>query len=362
MNTEGHLRFFEISSCGYYNFKRNDSKAYGGELKETFVSLQDWFSKREFKDTTPWSDLVRTTKPQCYCRDIYQDSETDDFIVVLWKADTSMTGSIYGVAENAKGGNGKTVEIGKKKAGEKMIWGMPCYYWVIPDKKIVVSIKFDNSLTDASLFQEYISSFMGIRIKNDKRKEVQETKDGYLRFVYIDAEDSPDCLLSYRFHMHQIQTKTSTLSHARIAQKTKRLIRRSTIKTVANNDKPWYTKVFSSEIVLKNDNQDQKVEVKMDVNLTSDDVKKLLEEASKSTNPQDDNIGFVDSKDGITWADKHLLKASLYMNKASQATHYNAATVYDAISKKRNGYIKLIEDYQKAILNEHAEIDTQKAS
>lgn len=348
MNHEGHLRFFEVTDCGFYSFGRSDKKVYGGELKETFLAIENWFEGRELKDTTPWAKSIRTKKPQCYCRDIYCDESTNDYVIVLWKADTAMNGNIYGVPETSKGGNGKTVEVSSKKGTEKIIWGMPCYYWVIPDKKIIVSIKFDNSLTDANLFQEYINACMGVRIKNDKRKEHQVTDEGYLRFKFKD-EKAPNCLLSYRFHMHQIQTKTSTLSLAKLAQRTKKIIRRTTIKTVANNDKPWWSKIFTSDgIFNKTLNQEQKVEVKVDVDLTTKEVQALLDEASNSTSHDGDNIGFIDDKNTITWADKHILKANIFM-QLNSANHIKAVTLYEAIEKKRAQYIKLIDDYQSGI-------------
>ncbi|GKT12242.1 MAG: hypothetical protein ISEC1_P1219 [Thiomicrorhabdus sp.] len=100
MSTEGHMRFFEVSDCGFYNFL-SDKKTYGGELNESFTMIQDWFSTRDLKESSPWSMDVRTNKPQCYCRDIYKDELTNEFLVVLWKSDTNKDGSIYGVFQGS---------------------------------------------------------------------------------------------------------------------------------------------------------------------------------------------------------------------------------------------------------------------
>lgn len=100
-------------------------------MDETFELISEWVKGRTLASTIPWDPETKNNKSKCYCKDIYKDSSTGDYFVVLWKSDTDAAGTLLGAAEDDKTGTGKVIEYTNSHKGDKVIWGRPCYYWVI---------------------------------------------------------------------------------------------------------------------------------------------------------------------------------------------------------------------------------------
>ncbi|HBR5385136.1 TPA: hypothetical protein L9Y46_005644, partial [Klebsiella pneumoniae] len=99
----GHLNFFKVNKCGLY--KVNDNNTYGLELSETFDLIQDWVGTKSLALTIPWDPKEKPNRSKCYCKDIYKDENTGDFLIMLWKSDTDSTGSLLGASEDGEIGS-----------------------------------------------------------------------------------------------------------------------------------------------------------------------------------------------------------------------------------------------------------------
>lgn len=346
MLNKGYLRFFSIERCGFYKFSSVDTNAYGGEIEESLDLIQKWVTGRPVSQTMPWSAEARKNKPKCYCRDIYKDERTNDFLIVLWKSDTTSEGSLLGIEEDSIGSSSQVFEIDKNHRGRNLIWGQPCYYWVITDLNIVVSIKFDNSVTDASLFQEYLIGCVGHRVEHRFRKK-EQTENGHVRFRYIDNETCPNTNLFYRFQMHQIVANTSNLPLSEIANKTSQIIRRITVETNAKDDREIWLKLFDRLPFIsgKANHKNRRIEVVYDAKPTPDEVQQIIDEGNELRRDGDqwDNIGFLDDKKAITWVDTYILKDSLSVSHPQAGGVYTASELYDFVYKKRSRFIGLFD-------------------
>ncbi|MFZ8552772.1 hypothetical protein, partial [Klebsiella pneumoniae] len=90
------------------------------------------------------------------------------------------TGSLLGASEDGEIGSSSVVKYTNSYRGKKVIWGRPCFYWVIPELETIVSIKFDHSICDSELFQDYVHSSITNRVKHSKRVK-NKTEKGYIR-------------------------------------------------------------------------------------------------------------------------------------------------------------------------------------
>lgn len=164
------MNYFNVNECGLY--KSGSKKKYGCELKETFKLIQAWTENKTLGLTTPWDPTMsRYSKPKCYCKDIFHDEKTGDFLIVLWKSDTDNTGTLWGAQEDSTRGNDGVVKYTDKYKGKKVIWGRPCYYWVITDLNCIVSIKFDHSVCDTNLFQEWVVACINYKVEHANRQK-----------------------------------------------------------------------------------------------------------------------------------------------------------------------------------------------
>lgn len=151
-----HLNFFSIDECGLY--KQGDIVPKALDAAETFELIYQWVRGKPMEDTIPWDpESTKNGMAKCYCHDFYKSEDTGEFFFVLWKSETDSAGTIWGAQASAKTGSSSVVEYTDSYKGKKVIWGRPCYYWIIPKLNTVVSIKLDNSVCDSGLFQDWVA-------------------------------------------------------------------------------------------------------------------------------------------------------------------------------------------------------------
>lgn len=329
----GHMNFFTVENCGLYKVGRQDT--YGCELTETFDLINKWFQTRTFNTTIPWDPTsARRNKPKCYCQDIYKDDSTGDFVIVLWKSDTDSKGNLWGMGEDSKAGSGTPVKLSSKHKGKKMVWGRPAYYWVIPKYNIIVSIKFDHSVCDAQLFEDYVKACITNRVKHPNRK-VHHTEHGHARISYID-EDKKRYL--YRFKMHLKSLDTSSAELQSLAANVTHIVRRETIIVNSNDEKAQWVNIFNKIPYMRANpkSKKRKIEIRAEAKPTAKELKKIIEDnATEGRKPTDwDNVGFSTDK-GTMWADKFRMKGSIRISGQDDEI-YNAAEIFSYVAKERN--------------------------
>jgi hypothetical protein len=346
---DGHLNFFNVNFCGLY--KVRDENAKGCELTETFDLIKTWVESRSgYLSTTPWDPESRPNKSKCYCREIYKSSE-GDFFIVLWKSETDGAGSIYGIPENEKPGEGDIIEQGSKVGGKNIIWGKPCYYWAVPSLNLVISIKFEFSTCDTQLFQDYVKAAITNRVKHPKKTK-SLTRCGQTRLAF---EENPSSLYSYRFDVNLLAPETSSAEIQELAKKVKGIVRREHIIVDATDERAQWLKKFDNLpfIEARPKTRKRKVEIYAEGKPTPEQIRKIIEDyAQESRNSSEwDRVGFKTEDDTTTWVDKYRLKHRIAI-LGIPASQIGAETIYQKIASERDKILapirKLRSEEQKS--------------
>lgn len=338
----GHMNFFSVDRCGLYKVGKN--KTHGCELAETFDLILKWVKDRPLSTTIPWDpETSRSNKSKCYCKDIYKDPETGDFLVVLWKSDTDNAGTLWGASEDKATGSKEVVKYTNAYKGNKVIWGRPCYYWVMPRFNSVISIKFDYSVCDAQLFEDYITGCINNRVKHPNRKK-DYTDCGYVRLSAGDA-DNP-YRYQYRFGISLKSLNTSNSQLGDLAKKVTHIIRRETILVDAKNARADWVNKFSDLVpfvAAKPKSNKRKIEVKAEAKPTSSEIKDIIEKNAQENRKSHewDNVGFA-TDSGVTWVDKYRLKATIQVDGNGQE-YLSAEDLFKAIQLKMSRYTLPLE-------------------
>jgi hypothetical protein len=333
----GHMNFFQVNQCGLY--KSIDPKSYGCGLEETFSLIQEWVKDRPMSATIPWNAISKT-KPKCYCREIYKDPTTGDFLVVLWKSETDSAGAIWGAEEDTANGSGAVYEYSNEVQGKKIIWGRPCYYWVIPSMDTVVSIKFDHSLCDSQMFQDYVGECIKNRVQHPNRIK-EHTEHGFVRLSLGDADNTQ--MYSYKFDVSLRSLNTTNAVLGKMLNKITHLIWRETITVNANNQRAeWMDKVnkYLPFVSANPKSKKRNIEIRAEAKPTLQEVKDIIEKYARENRKSSDweNVGFlVDNT--ITWVDKYRLKDQIAItNMASRILP--AKFLLDQINQHRQTFLK----------------------
>ncbi|MEH6443728.1 MAG: hypothetical protein V7784_07515 [Oceanospirillaceae bacterium] len=345
MSEIGHMTFFNVDLCGLYRvgLKKN----HGYKLSESFDLILNWAQNRALASTIPWDpDHSRTNKTKCYCKDIYKDDSTGDFLVVLWKSDSDSSGSLYGAEEDNQTGTGDVIKYTNNYRGKKVIWGRACYYWIVPSENVVVSVKFEHSSCDAELFTDYVKACINNRVQHINRKK-ESTEHGFVRISH-NLEDK--CNLSYRLAISLKSLNTSGSELTKLAKNVTHLVRRETILVDTTDERGEWLKLFDSVpyMNVKPRSNKRKIEVKAEAKPTAEEIKKIIEKFSLENRKTTDwdNIGFSTEK-GITWVDKYRLRDQITVSDPVSST-YKAEELYKEIFSRRENLLWSLRKANKA--------------
>ncbi len=353
----GHMNFFSVDHCGLYKVGKDDT--HGCELEETFDLILDWVKGRPLSSTIPWDpDRARNNKSKSYCKDIHKDPETGDFIVVLWKSDTDNAGTLWGASEDKETGSKEVVKYTNTYKGNKVIWGRPCYYWVMPRFNAVISIKFDHSVCDAQLFEDYVIGCINNRVRHPNRKK-DYTDHGYVRISYSDGENTNRYQYRFGISLKSLNTSNSQLSD--LAKKVTHIIRRESILVDAKDARAEWVKKFSElvpYVSTKPKAKKRKIEVKAEAKPTSKEIKDIIEKNAQENRKSHewDNIGFA-TENGVTWVDKYRLKDIIHVDGNGEE-YLSAEELFNSIKKSMPRYIAPLQREIDAEQNIEASVES----
>ena len=337
MHDLGHMNFFNIDHCGLYRVGL--IKNHGCEIEETFDLISQWVKGRSLASTIPWDpEKSRTNKSKCYCKDIFKNEETGDFFVVLWKSDTDSAGTLWGAQEDHETGKGEVVKYTNEYKGSKVIWGRPCYYWIIPKYNTIVSLKFDHSVCDAQLFEDYVTACINNRVQHPNRKKDFTEK----KFVRISYEGENKTRYQYRFGMSLKSLNTSSAELTNLASKVTHIVKRESILVDSKDERAEWIKKFTEVVpfvAAKPKTKSRKIEVKAEAKPSAEEIKYIIETNAKENRKRSewDNVGF-DTGNGITWVDRYRLKDYISISGKKETT-LSAREICSEIMKDRERYI-----------------------
>jgi hypothetical protein len=335
----GHMNYFTVTKCGLY--RQASSKVHGLDLTDTFKAITGWVHGKPLGDTLPWNAKSRTGKAKCYCKDIYTSESTGDILLVLWKSETSGNGSLLGAPEDAKTGEGSVVTQDGKYRGKKMIWGHPMYYWIVPSENLVVSIKFENSVCDSQLFQDWVTEAITNRVDHkDKKKE--HTTTGQTRLSFSDGTVDGENRFRYMFDMSLKTEDTVNATMTALASNVTHIIKRETITLQSVDERAKWVKLFDTFPHLKSapNAKTREIEIKAQARPTAAELKKIIEDYSRENRSPSswDNVGFVTSDKKTIWVDKYRLTNSIAYDMPKNKI-VTAVDLGEAINKKRSNFL-----------------------
>jgi hypothetical protein len=289
----------------------------------------------------PWDQTSRPNKPKCYCKQIVK-SENGDFFIVLWKSETDGSGALYGIGEDDKPGEGGVIKRDSKVKGKNVIWGRPCYYWVIPELNTIASIKFDHSNCDAELFSDFVKSCIENRVSHPSRVK-SRTDTGKIR---ISHEDDVGNKYLYRFDMSLMAPETSTAEFDNLAKSVTGIIKREIILVNSEDERAEWLRFFNNkipQIKAKPKAKKRKIEIRAEAKPSADQIKSIIEQHAKDTRKATEwtNVGFSLENGQQVWVDHYRLKDKIQILGISPSD-ISAKSVEQHIEKRRDRFINLV--------------------
>ncbi|WP_370278708.1 hypothetical protein [Pontibacterium sp.] len=306
----GLVTFFEVEACGFYRLKQDarelDHKF--GDMTALVKDLERWLTGKKFEQTLPWRVEDFPLRVKTYCRGLAIDPDTNDAVIVIYRSVGDNSGNIHGIkVGSAVGPDEKgTIVAGSSEDGEEIIWGQPCYYWIIPEKNKIASIRFPHSSSDTPKLSSYIKDFVnnhssfGERNKSESVREnpadpTRKIKITRTNFPYGEGKDKCNCIFKFSAKELRLKTLKEDLDqlHERI---THTIIRDSITATIPDTRTPFFqigSQILPSVFGPSGKFEKAKhVEVIVDGSPSRKELYKLYEQQAGEENKDWRNIGF----------------------------------------------------------------------
>jgi hypothetical protein len=332
-----HMNFFRIGECGLYKY--GDTFPAGLSYAETFDLIYDWAKGKPMADTIPWDPLGgRNNKAKCYCHDLFKCDDTGDFVFVLWKSETNGAGSIWGAQAAAQTGQSSVIEYTNNYKGKAVIWGRPCYYWVIPSLNTIVSIKFDNSVCDAKMLEDWVEKCITNRVQHPNKTK-SSTETGLIRFEFTSQDQSPQTRYAFRFNISLRSLDTGHAQLQDLARRVTHLVRRETIKLNSGTDeRAAWVKLFDKipHVRAKPNSKTRQIEVRAEAKPTAAEIKQIIEDFALENRKRSDwdNVGFA-TDNSIVWVDSYRLHEQVNFNSDKEKI-FSAGEIFSRIAQHRD--------------------------
>lgn len=147
------IRFYKVSKCGFYKF--GAEKPLFGSLEDTLTQLQSWSAGSDLS-LTKISDVNEASDSHpVYLFGI--EKHGDEWVYATWNEVPSSELGVASVELNSKVGH---PQVHDNPVAENTIPGYATYFWAIPKKNLVASIRFGRMITGQRPMTEYLSQFM----------------------------------------------------------------------------------------------------------------------------------------------------------------------------------------------------------
>ena len=176
------LAYFNVNRCGYYQF--GDSAPVFGGLLEILRDVKSWIHGKKLRETKVFDPADENIFP-VYISDLAINVTTGDAVVVTWN-ETPTTGSGQVAAAAGEDIVG-SVDVSLMDVPEGGIPGFPSFFLFIPERSIVITIRFDGQTHSGKPgLSMYLNEFM---TKFSSHVVLSETDDGAKIYGYASEPD-----------------------------------------------------------------------------------------------------------------------------------------------------------------------------
>lgn len=157
------VQFYNCSEMGLYPIKRGESDNESPLVMnsiETWKEFTKWVNDEKlFTETATYGKNTYKHIYRTFCLSFRKLKEVEGYLLITWNEAINNNGALYSINANSPASN---PEVREDVVDPSQILGYPSYFWIIPEKEIVASIKPQNanSLVGTANLQAYIKEFI----------------------------------------------------------------------------------------------------------------------------------------------------------------------------------------------------------
>lgn len=157
MPENAKITFYRVDQCGYYG-QREENPQFGA-LAAILPDLTTWVRR----DNKPLVDTHTFEVPDdsdflpIYCHNIRHNQAHNEYLITTWNATPAIDGQTASVSANQPVGHAQVYLNGVRA---NTIAGFPTYFWMIPARNLLATIRFDHPQNGQKGLCQYVRSFL----------------------------------------------------------------------------------------------------------------------------------------------------------------------------------------------------------
>ncbi|MBU5642585.1 hypothetical protein HV243_11695 [Citrobacter sp. RHBSTW-00599] len=161
--------FYKINKAGYY--RTGAREAEFGSVTEMLEDLKAWAEPKTLKETKTFE----TDEERYPAYLVDSRSSGSDWALLLWNEVPSNGQRMPSLSEDSRFGEEPAVIMNPIQEGS--IPGYATYFWFIPERNLMATVRLHNKLTSQGTLQKYLQCFLKQSSRHVKA-EVVETEEG----------------------------------------------------------------------------------------------------------------------------------------------------------------------------------------
>lgn len=150
---DARITFYSVVQCGFY--KRGEKAPSFGGLGDTFQQLAAWSNGLELSLTKLIDQAPDADNLPVYVLEMVPCNT--GWILACWNEVPSQDGNITSVSKNSIVG---APQVHLNEVVEDSIPGYATYFWIIPERNVIASVKFSDFTTGLKAMSGYVSDFL----------------------------------------------------------------------------------------------------------------------------------------------------------------------------------------------------------
>lgn len=284
MSEESTITLYRIDKCAF--FKHASDEVLFGSISEFMSDLTTWVSGLPLMDTCPFGDEGHSENA-VYCFDVRSASQT--FLLTTWNRVPSSDGGIATVSGDQPVGQ---AQVSLTSIPANAIPGYATYFWFIPDRNIVATVRFNHIKTGLHGMTRFMREFIG-----KFSRFVVVNPDNHGEHEIIGYRADPNARPSKAFPKFKIALlkKPGAIEYIRRSRpEIKKLIRKNFLSGSKQRDKGILEKILIGLGLTSPSVDRTPYKVKYEINFCPDEAQlnEILDSWQQAHDAKWDDIGF----------------------------------------------------------------------
>ncbi len=341
MNENVKIQFYRISRFGYYRYGQDEPEF--GSVSELLGELSSWVRSngKSLSQTCTYELEDGEDEYRTFCFDLVNNSQTGDFVLVMWNETPTNEGRVVAVDGTQSVGN---ADVNFTDLPEGSIPGYATYFWFIPEYDVFASIRFHHSLIiGKKSLDRYLKEFTA---KFTSFVVTEETEEGVEIVGYSNNDDETYNLAAdFKSYLYR---KPGQIEYIRQnIDSIKKIIRKNELNPqIVLHRELWQKILESLRIVPRENTLSEEVKIKYEIPFTpnEEEINEIIAEWEENHESKWDDVGFKFESDAqIRWLSHSVAKDEYDLDVTRDNDEIvEAESLLSALTESRTVILRLI--------------------